>query len=95
MAHYEGVPALNASGEMHVGPGWYVGLAPLTGDRLNVGMALPLDRDRRPAEERFDAAIRGLPAVAERLEGRRRLTAIRGAAPIGHRVARRPGRAGC
>ncbi len=72
---------------MHVGPGCYVGLAPLRGDRLNVGMALPLDGDRRPAEERFAAAIRGLPAVAERLEGRRRLTPIRGASPIGHRVA--------
>jgi geranylgeranyl reductase family protein len=87
VAHFEGVPELSASGEMHVGPGWYVGLAPLTGDRLNVGMALPLNRDRRPAEERFEAAIRGLPAVAARLEGRRRLTAIRGASPIGHRVA--------
>ena len=45
VAHYEGVPELTESGEMHVGPGWYVGLAPLTGDRLNVGMALPLNRE--------------------------------------------------
>ncbi len=34
-------------------------------------MALPLDGERRSAEERFAAAIRGLPAVAERLAGRR------------------------
>ena len=91
VAHYEGVPDLVEHGEMHVGPGWYVGLAPLAGDRLNVGMALPLDGDRRPAEERFAAAIDGLPAVAERLRGRARLTPIIGASPIGHRVRRAAG----
>jgi geranylgeranyl reductase family protein len=92
VAHYEGVPALVESGEMHVGPGWYVGLAPLAGNRLNVGMALPLNGDRRPAEERFAAAIEGIPAVAERLRGRKRLTPIIGASPIGHRVRRAAGR---
>jgi flavin-dependent dehydrogenase len=92
VAHYEGVAALRDHGEMHVAPRWYVGLAPLAGDRLNVGMALPLDGDRRPAEERFQAAIDALPAVAERLRGRERLTPIRGASPIGHRVRRAAGR---
>jgi geranylgeranyl reductase family protein len=90
IAHYEGRPDLAESGEMHVGPGWYVGLAPLAGGRLNVGMALPWG-PRRPAEERFAAAIRGLPAVAGRLRGARRLTPLRGAAPIGSRVARAAG----
>jgi geranylgeranyl reductase family protein len=91
VAHFEGVPDLVAHGEMHVGPGWYVGLAPLAGDRLNVGMALPLNGDRRPAEERFAAAIEGIPAVASRLKGRARLTPIIGASPIGHRVRRAAG----
>lgn len=92
VAHYEGVPDLVNHGEMHVGPGWYVGLAPLAGNRLNVGMALPLNDDRRPAEERFAAAIDGIPAVAERLRGRKRLTPIIGASPIGHRVRRAAGK---
>lgn len=92
VAHYEGVPDLVEHGEMHVGPGWYVGLAPLAGERLNVGMALPLNGDRRPAEERFAAAIDGIPAVAARLKGRGRLTPIIGASPIGHRVRRAAGR---
>jgi geranylgeranyl reductase family protein len=92
VAHYEGVPDLVEHGEMHVGPGWYVGLAPLSGGRLNVGMALPLDGDRRSAEERFAAAIEGIPAVAARLKGRARLTPIIGASPIGHRVRRAAGR---
>ncbi|HEX6128022.1 MAG TPA: FAD-dependent monooxygenase [Candidatus Limnocylindria bacterium] len=87
VAHYQGVPGLDDHGEMHVGPGWYVGLAPLAGDRLNVGMALPLDGAAGSAEARFEAAIAGIPAVARQLRGRRRLTPIRGASPIGSRVS--------
>ena len=89
VAHYEGSPDLAERGEMHVGRGLYIGLAPLAGGRLNVGMALPLDhaRGRGRAEARFEAAVASLPAVARRLAGRRRLTAIRGSGPIGHRVS--------
>ena len=87
VAHYEGVAQLVDHGEMHVGPGGYVGLAPLRAGRLNVGMAVPLDGDRRSAEKRFAAAISGIPAVAALLTDRKRLTPIRGASPIGHRVA--------
>jgi menaquinone-9 beta-reductase len=86
VAHHAGDPELGEHGEMHVGRGYYVGLAPLPDGRLNVGMALPMS-GRAPAPERFAAAIAGLPAVAERLAGRERLTPIRGASPIGHRVA--------
>lgn len=92
VAHYEGDSALAAHGEMHVGPGWYVGLAPLAGGRLNVGMALPLTQGTTAsARQRFQAGIDGIPAVAARLKGRARLTPIRGASPIGHRVARAAG----
>lgn len=91
VAHYEGDAELADHGEMHVGPGWYVGLAPLGGGRLNVGMALPMDGQRRSARERFQAGVDGIPAVAARLVGRKRLTPIRGASPIGHRVARAAG----
>jgi len=86
VAHHAGDPELADHGEMHVGRGYYVGLAPLPDGQLNVGMALPMN-GRTPAPERFAAAIAGLPAVAARLAGRERLTAIRGASPIGHRVA--------
>jgi len=92
VAHYEGVPELTDHGEMHVGPGWYVGLAPLAGHRLNVGMALPMNGQAGlTTRARFQSAIDGIPAVAERLRGRKRLTPIRGASPIGHRVARAAG----
>lgn len=86
VAHYEGLPDLATHGEMHVGRGLYIGLAPTPGGELNVGMALPLGATGG-AEERFEAAIASLPAVTRRLAGRQRLTPIRGVAPIGHRVA--------
>ncbi|HET6744355.1 MAG TPA: geranylgeranyl reductase family protein, partial [Candidatus Limnocylindria bacterium] len=92
VAHYQGLPDLADHGEMHVARDWYVGLAPLSGKRLNVGMALPMDGDRQPAEQRFQAAIDGIPAVSARLQGLRRLTPIRGASPIGHRVGRTAGK---
>jgi flavin-dependent dehydrogenase len=92
IAHYESVPALADHGEMHVARDWYVGLAPLAGNRLNVGMALPLNGTKQSAEERFQAAIDGIPAVAARLRGVKRLTPIRGASPIGHRVGSAAGR---
>jgi geranylgeranyl reductase family protein len=91
IAHYAGIPELADHGEMHVGHDGYVGLAPTPGGELNVGMALPLDGRGASAEARFGAAIAALPAVGRRLAGSRRLTPIRGAAPIGHRVSRDAG----
>src|SRR5205814_5434737 len=94
VARYQGVATLDGHGEMHVGRGFYVGLAPVPGGQLNVGMALPLPHNgnaRPPAERAFESAIAGLPAVAARLAGSRRLTSIHGAAPIGQRVTRAAG----
>ena len=87
VAHYSGIGDLTDHGEMHVGPGYYVGLAPTPGGELNVGMALPMDRRPGSGRRRFEAAIAGLPSVARRLADSARLTPIRGAAPIGHRVS--------
>jgi geranylgeranyl reductase family protein len=85
VAHYEGIPGLEDHGEMHVGDGYYIGLAPMPGGELNVGMALPMGAGS--AARRFSAAIAGLPAVAARLHDSKPITPIRGAAPIGHRVS--------
>ena len=87
MAHYAGLSDLTDHGEMHVGSGYYVGLAPTPGGELNVGMALPMEDHGRSARQRFDDAVAGLPAVARRLRQSPRLTPIRGVAPIGHRVS--------
>ena len=87
VAHYAGLPDLTDHGEMHVGSGYYVGLAPTPGGELNVGMALPMMDHGRSARQRFDEAVAGLPAIAHRLRESSRLTPIRGVAPIGHRVS--------
>ena len=87
VAHYAGVPELTDHGEMHVGGAFYVGLAPTPGGELNVGMALPMNGRAGRTTKRYETAIAAIPAVARRLAGSRRLSPIRGAAPIGHRVA--------
>ena len=91
VAHYSGIEALTDHGEMHVGANGYIGLAPMPGGELNVGMALPLDGATGGSQARFERAIASIPVVARRLAGARRLTPIRGAAPIGHRVSRAAG----
>lgn len=91
VAHFAGVDGLADHGEMHVGRGYYVGLAPTPGGELNVGMALTMRDGARSAHDRFDVAIAGIPAVAHRLRESERLSPIRGAAPIGHRVSRPAG----
>lgn len=91
LAHVAGASGPDDAGEMHVGRGFYVGLAPLRDGLVNVGMALPLVTARASATSRFEAAVRALPAVAERLSSAERVTPIRGAAPIGHRVSRAAG----
>jgi menaquinone-9 beta-reductase len=90
ITHVDGHGGLDDHGEMHVGDGYYVGLAPIPGGGLNVGMALPMTT-RAPAERRYALAIAGLPAVRERLMGLRRATPLRGVAPIGQRVVRAAG----
>ena len=92
VAHYRSDAALIDHGEMHVGRGWYVGLAPTPDGELNVGMALPMTDGTSSAVSRFAAAIDGLPAVARRLAHSERLSPIRGASPIGHRVSNVAGR---
>jgi len=90
VAHYAGADGLVDHGEMHAGRGWYVGLAPTPDGELNVGMALAM-RNNGSGADRFAAAIAAMPAVSERLAGARRVSPIRGASPIGHRVSRAAG----
>lgn len=87
MAHVDGRgTGLDDHGEMHVGDDWYVGLAPIPGERLNVAMALPLVASGSAAV-RFERAIAALSGARERVGSSDRLTPIRGVAPVGHRVA--------
>ncbi len=94
VAHYEEIPGLQDHGEMHVGDGYYVGLAPTPGGQLNVGMALPMGRGS--ATRRFESAIARLPGgrgpSAKQPKNHRR---SEGPARSAIASARSPGQAGC
>ena len=74
VTHMRGIRGLGLYGEMHVGRGRYVGLAPLelpeVGDLCNV--AVVVDEREAPklaghVETFFDEALQGFPALAARL----------------------------
>lgn len=80
VTHMRGIHDLGVYGEMHVGRGRYVGLAPLEppeiGDLCNV--AIVVDEAEAPrlagrTEDFFDEGLRGFPALAPRLDGAQRV----------------------
>ncbi|HEX5825320.1 MAG TPA: hypothetical protein VFY18_12760, partial [Candidatus Limnocylindrales bacterium] len=92
-------PVAPRDARMIVFDGGYVGLAPVPGDRVNVGIvvggrawARRLRRDGAAAV--VDAVLDRIPPAADDPVGwhhARRCDPIEGAAPIGHRVTRRHG----
>ncbi len=84
---------------MVVLPGAYCGLAPVPGGRLNIGIVLAGPGWRRAVHQRGAAsvakavlrAVPRRPGDDDRWRASPRLDAVAGAAPIGHRVARRVG----
>lgn len=83
VTHMRGIRDLGLYGEMHVGRGRYVGLAPLeppeVGDLCNA--AVVVDESEAPSlagrvEAFFDEALRGFPALAGRLAAARRVKEI-------------------
>jgi flavin-dependent dehydrogenase len=82
--------ALRSYGEMHVGRGVYCGLAPLPGGRVNVGLVMGSARARQAggAAAAFEAGLDALPGARGRLRGLRRVSPIRGVAPLAARVSR-------
>jgi flavin-dependent dehydrogenase len=94
-------PGLARDGRMIVFDGGYVGLAPIPGSRVNVGIVLGgrwLDRLRSDGAARITAEVlRGVPtAPDDPVDWSTAIDdasdTIEGAAPIGHRVSRRHGR---
>lgn len=88
----------DADARLVVIDGGYVGLAPVPGDRLNVGIVLgPRWRDglaRDGAAATADAVLRVIPPAADdpvAWAGAERCDPIAGAAPLGGRVERRAG----
>jgi flavin-dependent dehydrogenase len=93
-------PDIARDARMIVFDGGYVGLAPVPGGRVNVGIVLGrrwADRLRTAGAADVAAGIlRTTPAAADdpvdwAIAGRKPCDPIEGAAPIGHRVSRRHG----
>ena len=91
VAHYRGYNGLDDWGEMHVSGRGYAGLAPQSGDILNVGLVMPMrgaSQPRGSAITRFERFALSFPAVAEALRGAERVSRVRGVGPMGTRVKR-------
>jgi len=92
-------PGVLRDGRMCVLDGAYCGLAPVAGGRINVGIVLASAAWRRELSEHGAAAVSArvlaaVPIAADEPPGWRdgeRCDEIAGAAPLGHRVARRAG----
>ena len=92
VAHYRGVTGLDQFGEMHIGDGFYVGLAPLEDGLTNVAVVATtraVTARPGPIDAFFTTALHSLPAVAPKLAGAARVGGIRGVGEMARR-ARQP-----
>lgn len=92
VAYYAGTPDLrDGFGQMQVARGGYCGIAPLAYDRLNVAVVLPrhaIGQSGETATGRYERWIHEHPVLRSTLAGCRRVTSVRGLAPIGSRCVR-------
>lgn len=87
VTHYRGVHGLRDHGELHVGRGVYLGLAPLGGGEVNVGLVTSRRTARAlgGAEAVLGWALARLPRAMAVLAEGRRCDKLRGVAPLAHR----------
>jgi len=82
-AYFSGIPG-GPAGELHLGAGFYGGVARFGDGTANVCLALPRERLRgRPLETAFTDAVRGLPALRDEMHGWTRETPFRVTGPVG------------
>ncbi len=86
------------SARMIIGNGWYCGVAPVPGDRVNIGIVMGerLLRERLRADGGVERIVAGVVARLPLPDATWRIAAdadaVRTALPLAHRVARRAGR---
>lgn len=94
VAHYRNVSGLDDFGEMHVGQGFYAGLAQLEDGLTNVAVVASdkaVERRDGSIETFFSESLRGLPDVARKLENAERVGGLRGVGAMAHRARRTSG----
>jgi geranylgeranyl reductase family protein len=75
-------------GELHLGTGFYCGVARFGRGSANVCMALPRERLKgRTPEQAFADALPHLPVLSDNLSGARRSSAFRSSGPVGFRTS--------
>lgn len=85
---YFAVSAAGATGELHLGPGFYCGVARFGNDLANVCMALPRDALRRQSPQHaFGHALAQLPRLRDELIGARPVSTFRCSGPVGFRAS--------
>ncbi len=90
VAHLTGVEAMSDVGEMFASDGWYVGLAPVGGGRVNFAMVVPqaeaagIEHD---PEAFFLAKLRSVPELARRIRGARVAREVMVTGPFARRVS--------
>lgn len=94
VAHYRGVRGLDRWGEIHVGDGFYAGLAPLEDGLTNVAVvanASAVSRREGSVDTLFADILARFPAVASKLAGAEQIGGIRGVGSMAHRTRRAAG----
>ncbi|HEY6102396.1 MAG TPA: FAD-dependent monooxygenase [bacterium] len=82
-AYFSGVPG-GPAGELHLGDGFYGGVARFGDGSANVCLALPRERMRgHTVEAAFAAAVRDLPALRDEMRNWTRETPFRVTGPVG------------
>jgi geranylgeranyl reductase family protein len=89
ITHYQGVSRPGESGQMHVGPGVYCGLAPLPGGLVNVGLVQSVGLVSRAKDRNgslFQAGLAHLPEVETALSKGTMVKRVRGMAGMARHV---------
>jgi menaquinone-9 beta-reductase len=90
-------PGVAMTARMHIGDGWYMGVAPVPGGRVNLGLVLPESRLRRHAatggapERLIEVASATLSGPRHPWQDSDATDELTVALPLAHRVTRRAG----
>jgi len=81
-AYAEGVAGVSDVGEMHIRPGYYLGIAPLSETLVNVCVVTGPKPEGRTAVEIIQRAVRRTPALAGRFDGARIVSPVAVLGPL-------------
>lgn len=90
VAYLEGVAQDGTRGEIFLAPPAYAIVNPVRPDRVNLSLVVPAAvarREKGRLAAYFDHAVAGFPHLGPRLRAARRVSPVRGLAPLAYRVA--------